>query len=380
MKERTKILSVFGTRPEAIKMAPIVKSLENNHKFLSKVCITAQHREMLDYVLDVFKINPHYDLDVMKSSQELHQITSSIITGLIRVLDEFSPDVILVHGDTATTFAASLAAFYKKIAVGHVEAGLRTGNIFSPWPEEANRKLTSVIANLHFAPTDLSRNNLLREGYSPEDIYITGNTVIDALNLANNIIRSDKKLEKKFYSEFNFLDFEKKIILITGHRRESFGKGFSNICNAIAQLANNNPQIQFVYPVHLNPNVLKPVNDKLTGIKNVFLISPLRYLSFVFLMNNSYLILTDSGGIQEEAPSLGKPVILMRDNTERPEAIEAGTVKLVGAESSKIFDSVQELLDNPESYRKMSLSHNPYGDGSAAKKIIHILEKRFYVD
>lgn len=370
-----KILTVFGTRPEAIKMAPLVKSLENDPRFESKVCITAQHREMLDQVLDIFDINADFDLDLMRPDQSLPEITTTILTKMSSVYEMYKPDLVLVHGDTATTFAAALSAYYQKIPVGHVEAGLRTGNIYSPWPEEANRKLTSVITKYHFAPTSISQQNLLNENVDPKDIYITGNTVIDALFLANKIIEKKQGLKAEFDSEFNFLDANKKLILVTGHRRESFGIGFERICESIRKIATNNQGIQVLYPVHLNPNVQEPVNRILSDLDNVILIKPQQYLPFVYLMNRAEIILTDSGGIQEEAPSLGKPVLVMRDTTERPEAVKAGTVKLVGTDVKLITSQIQRLIDDEQYYKKMSRAHNPYGNGYACQEIIEIIAR-----
>ena len=369
-----KILTVFGTRPEAIKMAPLVKELANQYDFESKVCVTAQHREMLDQVLEIFNVKPDYDLDIMKSNQDLYDITSNILLDMKDVLDDFKPDLVLVHGDTTTTFATTLAAFYQKIDVAHVEAGLRTGNLYSPWPEEANRKLTGVLAKYHFAPTSTAKLNLLKENIDEKNIIVTGNTVIDALFLALDKTKQNKNLEQKIIQELN-LKIDSQFILITGHRRENFGQGFINICEAIKELAIKYPKINFIYPVHLNPNVRKPVNEILSNLENVFIIEPLDYLPFVYLMSKSYLILTDSGGIQEEAPSLGKPVLVMRDTTERPEAIKAGTVKLVGTNKEKIVNEVSRLIEDKQEYNKMSKAYNPYGDGKASKKIIEFLTK-----
>lgn len=369
-----KILSVFGTRPEAIKMAPLVNALKSDKNFSSQVCVTAQHREMLDQVLRLFNIEPDFDLNIMKSEQTLNQITSSIIQSFRDVLISCKPDLVLVHGDTATTFAASLAAYYEQINVGHVEAGLRTGDIYSPWPEEANRKLTGVLATYHFAPTEKSKINLLNEGVLSENIVITGNTVIDALLSIKDKLSGNKSSQLNLLKNFPFLNLNKKIILVTGHRRESFGGGFERICEAIRKISQQNPKIQIVYPVHLNPNVQKPVQNILNELDNVFLIEPQDYLPFCYLMMNSHIILTDSGGIQEEAPSLGKPVLVMRDTTERPEAIEAGTVKLVGTNVQKIVACTELLINNEEEYKKMSLSHNPYGDGEACKRIIDFIK------
>ena len=371
-----KVLLVFGTRPEAIKMAPLALQLkENTDAFETKVCVTGQHRQMLDQVLELFDLIPDFDLNLMKPGQTLSDITSGVLKGLEQVFAEWTPDVVLVHGDTATTFAASLAAYYHKIAVGHVEAGLRTGDIYSPWPEEANRKLTGSLASYHFAPTESSYNNLIKENIDTKNIVITGNTVIDALLKVKEKVETDQKIITQFENEFNFLDKSKKLILVTGHRRENFGQGFLNICSALGNIAKQHPEVQIVYPVHLNPNVQKPVNDLLSDIPNIYLIAPQDYLPFVYLMNRSYLILTDSGGIQEEAPSLGKPVLVMRDTTERPEAVDAGTVKLVGTDTALIEKSVLELLENSDLYQAMAAAHNPYGDGTACQKIIEVLKK-----
>lgn len=368
-----KILSVFGTRPEAIKMAPLVKAFAEDERFISRVCVTAQHREMLDQVLDLFSIEPDYDLNIMSPGQTLSGITSAILHKLQPVLEDFAPDVVVVHGDTTTTFAASLAAFYKQIPVAHVEAGLRTHNIYSPWPEEANRKLTSVLTKWHFAPTETSKENLVKESVPDKHITVTGNTVIDSLFLVVNMLEKNSNLRKEVEKNYPLFSEHRKIILVTGHRRESFGDGFERICQALSALAKANLDVDIVYPVHLNPMVRDPVNRLLSNLPNVHLIEPLEYLSFVNLMNKSYLILTDSGGIQEEAPSLGKPVLVMRDNTERPEAIFAGTVKLVGTSIEKIVSSVQLLLDDSGAYEKMSQAHNPYGDGKACKRILDAL-------
>jgi UDP-N-acetylglucosamine 2-epimerase (non-hydrolysing) len=344
-----KVLLVFGTRPEAIKMAPLVKAFENESSIESKVCVTAQHREMLDQVLEIFDIKPYYDLNLMKSGQDLYYITSNVLLGMKDVFEDFKPEVVLVHGDTTTTSLTSLAAFYQKIKVGHVEAGLRTGDIYSPWPEEANRQITGILANYHFAPTTTSKNNLLKENKNPKNIIVTGNTVIDALFLALDKIENNQELKNKIIDSISAqyqLEDDKKIILVTGHRRENFGDGFINICEALKTIAINNPNIDIVYPVHLNPNVQKPVKDILSNIPNIYLIKPLQYESFIYMMDNSYFIITDSGGVQEEAPSLGKPVLVMRDTTERPEAVEAGTVKLVGTDKEKIIKEAQKLLDD----------------------------------
>lgn len=366
---KKRILIIFGTRPEAIKMAPLVKAFQKDERFITKVCVTAQHREMLDQVLELFAIKPDYDLDIMQKNQGLTGITCSILTGLEPILQDYVPARVLVHGDTSTTFAASLAAYYQKIPVAHVEAGLRTQNVYSPWPEEGNRKLTGALTSLHFAPTATARANLLAENVTAKSIIVTGNTVIDALCHVEVSIKNNAQLRKELSSRFPFMNAEKKIILVTGHRRESFGEGFENICQALAELAERQ-DIQIIYPVHLNPQVREPVNRLLSSIENVHLIEPQDYLPFVYLMSIATIILTDSGGIQEEAPSLAKPVLVMRDTTERPEAVSAGTVKLVGANKAKIIQNVCLLLDNPEEYRKMSFAHNPYGDGHASQRIV----------
>ncbi|MEL4482914.1 UDP-N-acetylglucosamine 2-epimerase (non-hydrolyzing) [Shewanella algae] len=372
---KKKVLTVFGTRPEAIKMAPLVHALASDERFDAKVCVTAQHREMLDQVLSLFDITPHYDLNLMKAGQTLNDITARILLELKPVLQEFKPDVVLVHGDTATTFAASLAAYYEQIAVGHVEAGLRTGNIYSPWPEEANRKLTGALTKYHFAPTEISKQNLLQENYVEENIFVTGNTVIDALLMVKAKIEQNSELQNKLAAQFPFLDLNKRLILVTGHRRESFGGGFERICEALAITAKANPDVQILYPMHLNPNVREPVNRILGGIENIILIEPQEYLPFIYLMMRSHIILTDSGGIQEEAPSLGKPVLVMRDTTERPEAVAAGTVKLVGTDVDKIVSGLTVLLNDEDAYTEMSFAHNPYGDGKACQRILSELAK-----
>lgn len=370
-----KVLLVFGTRPEAIKMAPLALKLkQDTANFDTKICVTGQHRQMLDQVLQLFALTPDFDLNLMKSGQTLSDITTGVLKGLEGVFAEWLPDVVLVHGDTATTFAASLAAYYQKIKVGHVEAGLRTGDIYSPWPEEGNRKLTGALANYHFAPTQSSYNNLVKENTDTSTIVITGNTVIDALLTVKEKVETDQHIIGQFEQQFNFLDNTKKLILVTGHRRENFGQGFLNICKSLATLAKKYKDIQIVYPVHLNPNVQQPVNELLSNIDNIFLIEPQDYLPFVYLMNRSYLILTDSGGIQEEAPSLGKPVLVMRDTTERPEAVDAGTVRLVGTDALVIEQAVSELLENSAMYQTMSEAHNPYGDGTASQQIINFLK------
>ncbi len=365
-----KVLSVFGTRPEAIKMAPLVQALAADSDFEARVCVTAQHRQMLDQVLELFAIRPDYDLNLMRPGQSLTDITSAVLLGLKPILQDFRPDFVLVHGDTTTTFAASLAAFYEQIPVAHVEAGLRTGNLYSPWPEEANRKLTGVLTRLHFAPTKTAQANLLAEGVAPEVICVTGNTVIDALLSVNARLEKDAVLCEKVGATIPYQPNERRMVLVTGHRRESFGGGFERICAALAELARRYPDVDMVYPVHLNPNVREPVNRLLSNLPNVHLIEPLDYLPFVYLMRNATLILTDSGGIQEEAPSLGKPVLVMRDTTERPEAVAAGTVKLVGTDTEKIVHFVSQLLDDAEIYAQMSAAHNPYGDGRACERIV----------
>jgi UDP-N-acetylglucosamine 2-epimerase (non-hydrolysing) len=367
--DKIKILVVFGTRPEAIKMAPVVKEFQNDQRFDTKVCVTAQHRDMLDQVLTLFDIYPEYDLDIMKHNQGLTGITCAILQGLEPVLAEYQPQQILVHGDTSTTFAATLAAYYQKIPVAHVEAGLRTHNIYSPWPEEANRKLTGALADLHFAPTSMAKENLLKENVADDRILITGNTVIDALINVQHKISNDPSLAQTLATQFPYVDKTKQIILVTGHRRESFGDGFEQICHALQTLSAR-PDVQIIYPVHLNPHVQEPVNRLLSGIDNIHLIEPQDYLPFVYLMSVAQIILTDSGGVQEEAPSLGKPVLVMRDTTERPEAVAAGTVKLVGANEQRIVENITLLLDDKQAYQKMSFAHNPYGDGKASQRII----------
>jgi UDP-N-acetylglucosamine 2-epimerase (non-hydrolysing) len=368
-----KVLTVFGTRPEAIKMAPLVKHLQAADGIDSRVCVTAQHRQMLDQVLELFEIRPDHDLNVMRPGQDLYSITGEILQSLKPVLEQERPDIVLVHGDTTTTFAATLSSFYQRIPVGHVEAGLRTGNLYSPWPEEANRKLTGALARLHFAPTVVSRDNLLRENVPASNIVVTGNTVIDALLSVRAKLESSAELSGSLGQRFPFLRPGARLLLITGHRRENFGDGFERICRAIATLARRYPDMDLVYPVHLNPNVRKPVGRLLSGIANVHLIEPQDYLPFVYLMTRATVILTDSGGIQEEAPALGKPVLVMRDTTERPEAIDAGTARLVGTDEASIADGVALLLDDEGEYRRMSVAHNPYGDGQACERIARSL-------
>ncbi len=354
-------------------MAPLVHALNQDSRFVSGVCVSAQHREMLDQVLELFEIKPDYDLDIMRPNQSLFDVTAKILTEMGRVLEEFRPDVVLVHGDTATTFAASLAAYYQQIPVGHVEAGLRTGNIYSPWPEEGNRKLTGVIARHHFAPTETSKTNLLAENVAPSQISVTGNTVIDALFWVRDKIAKDDALRASLASRYPMLDPAKRLVLVTGHRRESFGGGFERICSALRRIAEQHDDVQVIYPVHLNPKVQEPVNRLLNDIENIHLIEPQEYLPFIYLMMQAHVILTDSGGIQEEAPSLGKPVLVMRETTERPEAVKAGTVKLVGTDVDTIADEVSRLLNDEAAYSAMSLAHNPYGDGNACRRIVEAL-------
>lgn len=384
---KKKIMLVFGTRPEAIKMAPLVLALQRQpDQFETKVCVTGQHREMLDQVLEIFDITPDFDLNIMKHGQNLYDVTARVLTGMGDILKEAQPDIVLVHGDTTTSTAAALAAFYEQIPVGHVEAGLRTHNIYSPWPEEMNRQLTGRLATYHFAPTPLSRENLLREGISDEKIVVTGNTVIDALYWVVEKIKNDKNLNNALNDGLKNAGYDvtrladgKKLVLITGHRRENFGDGFIQMCTAIKDLTQKYPDVDFVYPMHLNPNVRKPIRkvfgEDFGNLSNMFFIEPLEYLSFVYLMEKSYLVLTDSGGIQEEAPGLGKPVLVMRDTTERPEAVTAGTVKLVGTDYQKILDHVSTLLDDAAAYQQMSQAVNPYGDGQACGRIIEYLKK-----
>lgn len=377
MIKKIKNLIIFGTRPEAIKMAPLVKEFQKHlDQFDTKVCITAQHREMLDQVLDFFEITPDFDLDLMKPNQNLYTLTADIITNLKPVLEKFQPDYVFVHGDTTTTMAASLAAFYAGAKICHIEAGLRTFNMQSPFPEEMNRSVTGVVSNLHFAPTTTSRDNLLRENKKEENIIITGNTVIDALLFSVNKVNSRDFIDNEVVKLKTILDPNKRLILVTGHRRENHGQGFINICEALKTIALDNPGTQIIYPVHLNPNVQKPVYELLANIKNISLIAPLSYPAFVWLMEKSYLIITDSGGVQEEAPSLGKPVLVMRDTTERPEAVDAGTVLLVGTDGKKIIAETTKLLNNSHAYEQMEKLHNPYGDGKSCEKIIDFIIKR----
>ena len=372
---------VFGTRPEAIKMAPLVKEFRKGPAFETLVCVTGQHREMLDQVLDIFEIHPDFDLNIMKQGQDLYDVTSRVLLGMRDILGNVKPDAVFVHGDTTTSMAAALAAFYQQIPVAHVEAGLRTGNIYSPWPEEMNRQITGRIATFNFAPTALSKENLMREYVDERSIVVTGNTVIDALQMVVDRIQNDPLLEKQLSEKLRVVGYDvrrlqkgRRLVLITGHRRENFGEGFIHICEAIRDLSVKYPEVDFVYPMHLNPNVRKPIHEVfseyLSNSGNMFFIEPLEYLEFVYLMENSYIVLTDSGGIQEEAPGLGKPVLVMRDTTERPEALSAGTVKLVGTDYLKIVNEMSLLLDDESEYRKMSLAINPYGDGKACKRII----------
>ena len=374
--DKIRTLCVFGTRPEAIKMAPLALKLAADARFDAGVCVTGQHREMLDPVVQLFAIEPDFDLNIMKPGQDLTDVLSGILTGMRDVLAQFKPDIVLVHGDTATTFAASLAAYSQQIPVAHVEAGLRTGNLYSPWPEEANRKLTGVLTRLHFAPTPRAAENLAREGVPPSHIQVTGNTVIDALLEVVARLDGDHSLRAGFEGQFDYLDPNRRLVLVTGHRRESFGGGFERICQALVEIARRFPDSQVLYPVHLNPNVREPVQRLLRNIDNIRLIEPLDYLPFVYLMNRAHIILTDSGGIQEEAPSLGKPVLVMRETTERPEALDAGTVRLVGTDSGLIVQEVERLLNNEAAYKDMAYAHNPYGDGKACDRIVEILSHR----
>ena len=370
-----RVLLVFGTRPEAIKMAPLALAMKEDADFDCRVCVTAQHREMLDQVLALFELTPEYDLNIMQSEQTLNDITAKIITFIRPVLHDFEPDLVLVHGDTSTTFATALAAFYEQIPVGHVEAGLRTGNLYSPWPEEANRQLTGVLTRYHFAPTENSQSNLLKENTDPQHIFVTGNTVIDALLIIQDKISKSPALVEPLMQEYPFLSNDRRMLLVTGHRRENFGSGFQNICQALCEFAQENTSIDIVYPVHLNPNVKGPVNKLLGHVDNIHLITPQDYLPFVYLMTRAEVILTDSGGIQEEAPSLGKPVLVMRDTTERPEAVEAGTVKLVGTDKAEITRALNALFRDKDEYEKMSQAHNPYGDGKSSQRILTIIKK-----
>lgn len=374
-----KTLCIFGTRPEAIKMSPLIQQLENNAFIQNRICVTGQHKQMLDSVLHLFKIVPDFNLQVMTENQNLNTLTAKILTGLDDVYSAWLPDFILVHGDTTTTLAASLSAYYNQIPVFHIEAGLRTGNIYSPWPEEINRKLTASIASLHFAPTPWAQKNLLKEGIDSQNIFVTGNTGIDALLQISKKIDSSPGLSEALHKQFSFLNDKRKFILVTGHRRENFGEGFRNICKSLALIADLYPHVDIVYPVHLNPRVQAPVYELLAAFENIYLIPPSDYLSFIYLMKKCYLILTDSGGIQEEAPSLGKPVLVMRDNTERPEAIDAGTVLLVGTDTKKIVHNVIRLLTDTEHYKKMITAKNPYGEGDAAEKIVEIIVQRSIV-
>ncbi len=380
----SKVLVVFGTRPEAVKMAPLVKQLEARRDvFETRVCVTAQHRMMLDQILDAFEIQPHYDLDIMTGGQDLYDITTHVLAGIRPVLAEFEPDLVLVQGDTTSTFCTALAAYYEQIDIGHVEAGLRTGNIYSPYPEEINRQLTARLAKYHFAPTPLNRDNLLKENIDPGNIAVTGNTVIDALLMVVERLENDQQRRDRVTRNIQqaglgagILESGGRMVLVTGHRRESFGAGFVNICEAIRDLATSQTDLEIIYPVHLNPNVRAPVAEILSAVGNVHLIEPVSYEEFVHLMSKAYLLLTDSGGIQEEAPALAKPVLVMRENTERPEAVDAGTARLVGTDRAEIVARVQELLDDPDAYQRMATAANPYGDGTAAEKIVGFLADR----
>lgn len=374
---KRKILVSIGTRPEAIKMGALVTQLKSNTGFEVKLCVTGQHREMLEQALSIFGIAADFNLNIMRSGQSLADVSSRILQGVVAICEDWRPDIVLVHGDTATTFASALAAFYCQIKVGHVEAGLRTGDIYSPWPEEANRKLTCCITHYHFAPTLTAKSNLLKEGVRDESIFVTGNTVIDTLLNVVERIEIDKELQTEIDSELGFLSKlkGKRILLVTGHRRENFGTGFESICEALVELAEKHEGLEIIYPVHLNPNVREPVNRILSKVSNIHLVEPLSYIPFVYLMSRSFIILTDSGGIQEEAPSLGKPVLVMRETTERPEAVDAGTVRLVGTKKEVVVEEVSRLLSNEDEYLTMSRSHNPYGDGKACSKIIKFLEQ-----
>lgn len=375
MRAKKRIMVVFGTRPEAIKMAPVVRAIQAHPELEAQVVVTAQHRQMLDQVLEIFEIRPDADLDIMQPGQTLPDITARILQGITPVLDQLQPQMILVHGDTSTTLSTALAGFYARIPIGHVEAGLRTGNMHAPWPEEMNRRLTAPLCEQHFSPTDAARSNLLREGISADRIHVTGNTVIDALLEVDARLKNDGQLRNSMSQRFPFLDASRKLVLVTGHRRENFGSGFERICKALATIAQRD-DVQVVYPVHLNPNVQEPVRRHLSQLDNVHLIEPQDYLPFVYLMRQAHLILTDSGGVQEEAPSLGKPVLVMRETTERPEAVEAGTVCLVGTDEARILTAVARLLDDAGEYARMSEAHNPYGDGLASQRIAGIIAQR----
>ena len=375
-----KILIVFGTRPEAIKMVPLIKEFKKHSDFEVKICVSAQHRQMLDQVLNLFEIKPDYDLDIMRANQDLYDISSRVLLGMRDVMKDFCPNVVLVHGDTTTSFVGALAAFYQKIKIGHVEAGLRTNDLYSPFPEEANRQITGVLADFHFAPTQSAKQNLIKENKNPNSVIVTGNTVIDALFLMIDKIEKNVNLRDEITSilrsKYSNFGSERKFILVTGHRRENFGDGFLNICDALKNIAQNNPEIDIVYPVHLNPNVQKPVREILSNLSNVYLIDPLEYEKFVYLMSKSFFIITDSGGIQEEAPSLGKPVLVTRDTTERPEALQSGAVKLVGTNKNIIIKEAQNLILQKDEFEKMSKANNPYGDGKASERILEFLKER----
>jgi len=375
-----KILIVFGTRPEAIKMVPLIKEFKKHSDFEVKICVSAQHRQMLDQVLNLFEIKPDYDLDIMRANQDLYDISSRVLLGMRDVMKDFCPNVVLVHGDTTTSFVGALAAFYQKIKIGHVEAGLRTNDLYSPFPEEANRQITGVLADFHFVPTQSAKQNLIKEGKNSNFIIVTGNTVIDALFLMIDKIEKNVNLRDEITSilrsKYSNFGSERKFILVTGHRRENFGDGFLNICDALKNIAQNNPEIDIVYPVHLNPNVQKPVREILSNLSNVYLIDPLEYEKFVYLMSKSFFIITDSGGIQEEAPSLGKPVLVTRDTTERPEALQSGAVKLVGTNKNIIIKEAQNLILQKDEFEKMSKANNPYGDGKASERIVEFLKEK----
>ncbi len=373
IRPKRKVAVVFGTRPEAIKLAPVIGALKADDRFDCRVCVTAQHRGMLDQVLRVFQITPERDLNLMQPNQTLAELTAKAITGIDSYLKAERPDIVLVQGDTTTVFCAALAAFYNRVPVGHVEAGLRTHNLYSPWPEEANRLIATRLSSMHFAPTCRSRQNLLNEGIDAGAIHVTGNTVIDALLFAADVIRQDKTIQERLARQFSFLDQAKRIVLVTGHRRENFGEGFENICLALKDIAEKHADVNLLYPVHLNPNVQEPVMRILGKTGNIHLIEPVEYLPFVYLMNRSYIIITDSGGVQEEAPSLGKPVLVVRETTERPEAVDAGTVKLVGTNRGKIISEVEKLLEEKSAYEAMSFAHNPYGDGRSSQRIVDVM-------
>lgn len=370
----TKVLLVFGTRPEAIKMAPVVLALKREHEFSVQVCVTGQHREMLDQVIKLFGITPDYDLNIMRDDQTLTGIMCSILNGIEPILENFRPDIVLVHGDTTTSFAVAMAAYFKKIKIGHIEAGLRTGNLYSPWPEEGNRKLTASITDIHFAPTADSKSNLTSEGVGEESIFVTGNTVVDALHHGLAILAEDKVFERDTVQKYEFINFSKRIILVTGHRRENIGEGIMNLCETLIEVSKNFGDVEIVFPVHMNPRVKEPIYKMMSGIKDVHLLDALNYKEFLYFMNKSYCIVTDSGGIQEEAPSLGKPVVITRDTTERPEAIKSGSAVLVGQSKEKLFKTLVTLLENKDAYQVMATANNPFGDGHASERIMKILK------